>query len=1315
MENYRHIKLLIKFVFKSAAAALLLWPFFVFAYSTVTHEALTKETIDFFNSNFSYPDFNEEEKTALEKGSIDEDDGSRAMHHFYDPIYNRGLIFPAEWQKSKDWAKDTLAQASYSFNFVSNPISSVSYGTVKGFFSSETDHSWDRAVYEYAWGDKKRGLESLGHVLHLIQDASVPDHTRNDPHPPYFDELLAQASPYEGWTKKFNKENIDIFSKLRNERPSILSSLEDYFDNLALYSNGNFFSEDTISNTEYQSPEVYLTRDGFLFHQNYKTAFIEREKKLDDPNLSIVEKYTLKDSENEVLLTYWSRLSKQAVLHGAGVIKLFFDEVEKEKETKVLYNKNKSLFQKVFDATKNSIFNIAAVFYGSSVTPVDPEDDLAVRPPSEKTAVVAVMEVRPPDDLAVEPPSASAAQLVADEIPEVSFPEIPATKPAPVQNQFGLIAIPASASGAGGSLARDIAPPSPPAISSPANFSATFVQDTITFLGTAEVGSIISQSFNSSTTAASESGFWSLTLSLGQGTTTIQFFATDSAGNKSEALEISARVDSIAPDLNFSIAECSNSLSSDGCLATSTTATLSWSSAASDIASYELSCAIGSATCAGFPKNFSATSSVETTELLNNYTSYTFTVKAMDIAGNQVQSQQAIEIASRPVVINEIAWMGTSGNSADEWIELYNPTSKSVAFNSADNWVLRSTSDESPFIRLAGAIPAGGYYLIERKNTGETNELTEGPIRDITADLWTSFGAGLNNSGENLVLSRASSTVDEALQCGPNWCAGSGISDRTMERYNPLASSLLNWGTNNTFFKNGLNVSGSPIIGTPKSKNSVSYEITNSTALNTNKTLTSAKSPYLITNNGFTIASGVTLTIEPGVVIKLVDQNEPSLVVNGTIIANGTASNPVVFTAFKDDSYGGDMNGDGICNPSDASSTAACPQAGLWLQIFVNSSSRNSSFSNTIIRYGGRWFSGDAYKSAVALDNVNVSFDAVTVEYSKKHGIHLQVSSSTVSNSIFRNNGDSTDNTDAAGIYIAAGSPTISGNTFTNNRYGLYVDGAPQATLSSNVFSNNAVSAVESRNNIASYSSNSGSGNGLNGIVVVGDLGTAGTTTLKANSLPYILKQDVRIMSGAVLSFEPQVVVKGHVATNNYEGRLTVRNGGKLFFDGANASDLIFTSLYDDSVGGNSDNAVNTPSAGDWYGIFVDNGGTLDMKGFTLRYGGGMAGGDGTDKAGIRVEGDIARIDTALIENNYQNGIRLASSVDFFSIKNTTVRNHTLKTSEVAAGIRVIGTDGTLENMTFSGNEKDIKASSGYSIDMTNCNCGTPTTDPNPL
>ena len=37
-------------------------------------------------------------------------------------------------------------------------------------------------------GDKAYGLEALGHVLHLLEDATVPDHTRNDPHPPFLEQ-----------------------------------------------------------------------------------------------------------------------------------------------------------------------------------------------------------------------------------------------------------------------------------------------------------------------------------------------------------------------------------------------------------------------------------------------------------------------------------------------------------------------------------------------------------------------------------------------------------------------------------------------------------------------------------------------------------------------------------------------------------------------------------------------------------------------------------------------------------------------------------------------------------------------------------------------------------------------------------------------------------------------------------------------------------------------------------------------------------------------------------------------------------------------
>ena len=455
------------------------------------------------------------------------------------------------------------------------------------------------------------------------------------------------------------------------------------------------------------------------------------------------------------------------------------------------------------------------------------------------------------------------------------------------------------------------------------------------------------------------------------------------------------------------------------------------------------------------------------------------------------------------------------------------------------------------------------------------------------------------------------------------------------------------------------------------------------------------------------------MTIEPGVVIKFVGANEPSLIISGAIKADGTVSEKIVFTSFEDDEYGGDMNGDGICNPSDASSTAVCPVAGTWKQIWIKPTSIGSSFANTLIRYGGRWFSGTTYKTAVAVENASVVFDAVTVEYSKKHGLLLQNSSSNISNSVFKNN-----NTDsgAAGLYIAGGSPTINSNTFENNRYGLYASGAEQATISSNTFNGNSVYAVESENNIASYSSNGGSNNGLNAIVLSGDLGLAGTTTIKINQFPYVVKSEFRVMSGAVLTFEPQTVTKGHADFNNLTGKLTVRNGAKIFFDGSSAGDLIFTSLYDDSVGGDADNATNTPAAGDWYGIFVDNGGILDMKGFTLRYAGAKTTGGGADsKAGIRAEGDLIKIDTALIEKNYQHGIRLSSSVDLFSIKNTTVRDHTQKISGTAVGIRIVGTDGVLENMTFSGNEVDIKASSGYSVDMSACNCGSPSTDPNPL
>ena len=71
-----------------------------------------------------------------------------------------------------------------------------------------------------------------------------------------------------------------------------------------------------------------------------------------------------------------------------------------------------------------------------------------------------------------------------------------------------------------------------------------------------------------------------------------------------------------------------------------------------------------------------------------------------------------------------------------------------------------------------------------------------------------------------------------------------------------------------------------------------------------NTTWTLAGSPYVMTST-VTVASGVTLTIEPGVVVKASGQFT-QLSINGTLYAVGTSTNRITFTSIQDDSVAGD-------------------------------------------------------------------------------------------------------------------------------------------------------------------------------------------------------------------------------------------------------------------------------------------------------------------------------------------------------------------------------------------------------------------------
>jgi hypothetical protein len=168
----------------------------------------------------------------------------------------------------------------------------------------------------------------------------------------------------------------------------------------------------------------------------------------------------------------------------------------------------------------------------------------------------------------------------------------------------------------------------------------------------------------------------------------------------------------------------------------------------------------------------------------------------------------------RSIIINEVAWAGTtSGLADDEWIELYNTTSITINIT---GWRI-TASDGTPNITLVGLIPAGGYFLLER-GANTTDDTT---VSDIPADqIYT--GNALSNTGEALTLyDSANRIIDTANGNGGAWPAGSSTTFGTMERISGTADSDSAWTTNNGTKRNGLNANGGNILGTPKNSNTV--------------------------------------------------------------------------------------------------------------------------------------------------------------------------------------------------------------------------------------------------------------------------------------------------------------------------------------------------------------------------------------------------------------------------------------------------------------------------------------------------------------
>jgi len=364
------------------------------------------------------------------------------------------------------------------------------------------------------------------------------------------------------------------------------------------------------------------------------------------------------------------------------------------------------------------------------------------------------------------------------------------------------------------------------------------------------------------------------------------------------------------------------------------------------------------------------------------------------------------------------------------------------------------------------------------------------------------------------------------------------------------------------------------------------------------------------------------LTIEAGTIIKF---KEGTYMVcdDGKIVAKGTEDLPIIFTSIRDDSYGGDTN-------SDKDGTS--PAKGDWDFISIGGTNNASEFNYCKFFYGGGY-----------------------TEY-MDYTLNLESSTTSVTNCTFAHN---TGLSEGALSAKDAENVTISGNIFYKNEIPLGING--QFDLDNSNMFHNPEDASET--------------NTHNGVFVVGTYeGIQGSRTWEETKVPMIIKDgssDLRIESGNSLTIAAGVTVKMG------EGFSIYVDEGVLIAEGTESDPIVFTSIHDDSKGGDTDANGTTTTAmpGDWDNIRVD--GTNNNSSFKyceFYYGGGYS--DYQDM-------------TLFIQTNY-----------------TTVDHCTLAynkgESMGALNLEDAENNTQVTNNTFYGNEKPIFISGNLDIDHTN-------------
>ena len=1088
----------------------LAWASQVFCYDArLAHPGIADLAVKLYNQN-NNKKISSEQLGWIKTGAQEEDAPTRWLNHFYDPVYNHGLNFLGQHVSAKEWSKNSKEQKNYALG----------------------DKSWPRAIDDYRRGDYEQAFKELGHNIHLVSDMLVPSHTRDDIHalpPDSYDEYV--------------KNNWNKFSREIKGEVIDQTSLDDIFDSAAKYSNSNFYSDDTIEDKKYKINDVVVLRP-YNFDKNIKLSIAQiknSEGKIlnshilentDWKNFSVSNYKTVNNSI--ILSDYAKNLLPKAIGYSANVIKLFFDETQKNQKEKLpffrigLNGVANYLAGTAVTVAENIYDNARAQKSTGQIDALNNTNNLINNLPNNQNINnKTVYKINSNIKNKINFPPLTIPILHLTSTQEIAHPVEPdfLIKPTPIVHSASTSP---SFSYSGGGYSSVVSIPA--TIDHPLSLIVTNTQSVFN-----NTNSSVSSSPSSTNTSS---------LSILSPTTTTSdvlvfatntfYFATNTAylstdTTSTNILTTTTNVGAIATSSIFT------STTQVVSLVTTTASTIATTSAAIIFPTSSLIVSPPTSTVASSSTIISTTSSTAVSIVTSTVLNTTTTV---------VTSTSALV---SDIVINEIAWAGTSATTdQDEYIELYNNTDQDINLFPANDtskwWKLMIGNQEISISKIINRIiPKNGYFLLERTDDRTVNE--------IPADII--YSGVLKNSGERVRLIDGNNQLVDEVNNLSGWFAGSASVYASMERINSRISSddTQNWQTNQGPRLDGKVDGGGddlPLNGSPKQSNFGSI-VLKSRQLETERNLKYSDFPYILTY--YEIPSGKILNIEAGTVIKTF-YPDSKISIGGVLNVNGTSNNKVILTSGRDNELSTDKFNVVV------DSRSGTPQSKDWQGLIFGAGS-SANLSGLDLRYAGKAFKAQNSNMWDPLVSQAVHFDSALVN---------------INNSFFSNNGDTT-------LYFSNSTSSIKN---TNLNVGqLAIENYGGDLDLENIYLNNFSGIngpIYVKNIWPKISQISFNQNGLNTIFV--DQASILSSTVITKEIPMLWKNitiesnaTVNIESGTTIKLPPyaNIIVKGSLVLNgtnsepinlqavealnnyNYWGRL-IFDGGMGNFANANIS-----------------------------------------------------------------------------------------------------------------------------------------------------------------